>query len=374
MLGAEAFGRAGRRIDELPAAVNATLAYAPSAAGTVDVRAAVVERPVFPHDLPGLATIGGRVLFMRELRVDMANVVHAGELWSPAVRWAANRPRAELAFATPAPAPLPGLVLADVRWERQAYEAGFGTGTSSPLHETRRRAGAQFADWATSWLRWQAGAAVDRIGAGHYRSIDGHLDTRWLRDRLAVAIDSAHWFSHLPLPLSDAAPALTVGSDHTIGAFSTAGARVQWRSTTAAGKPVWFSMTGIRAASAATPLAEWPVAGSSNTRGALLRAHSLYDDGVIHPGFLGRTVVFGSLEYQHPLFARPMASVSVAGFVDTARAWQRLDGSASPVAVDAGAGARLQAGDQGGVRLDVAVALRTGEVKFSAGYVTSWPF
>jgi outer membrane translocation and assembly module TamA len=69
------------------------------------------------------------------------------------------------------------------------------------------------------------------------------------------------------------------------------------------------------------------------------------------------------------------ADVSIAGFVDTARAWRGLNGLvASPLYVDAGVGVRVHAPRAGGaIRLDVAHGLRGGGTTLSASWGGKWP-
>ncbi len=74
-----------------------------------------------------------------------------------------------------------------------------------------------------------------------------------------------------------------------------------------------------------------------------------------------------------PLVRLLTGSLSMAGFVDVARAWGRLGGlDPSRVYVDAGGGVRVR-GAGGVVRLDVAHGLRGGGTTFSASWGGAWP-
>jgi outer membrane translocation and assembly module TamA len=88
----------------------------------------------------------------------------------------------------------------------------------------------------------------------------------------------------------------------------------------------------------------------------------------VTPAF-GRTLAFANMEYAHPVYTTLHGTVAVAGFVDTARASDRLSGAADGrVHVDIGAGLRVGSAAFGGsVRLDVGYGLRDGTHKFSAG-------
>ena len=89
----------------------------------------------------------------------------------------------------------------------------------------------------------------------------------------------------------------------------------------------------------------------------------------------GRDVAHGSLEYARPVGHTLAGGLSIAGFVDAARAWHRLNGlDTSPLYVDAGVGVRVHApGPGGAIRIDVAHGLRGGGTTLSAGWGGAWP-
>ena len=66
-------------------------------------------------------------------------------------------------------------------WERQTYAAVPASG-AAVVRGARRRVGVHLADWSASWLRWQTGAALDRLSVDDDRD-EGPVDTR---DHLAV--------------------------------------------------------------------------------------------------------------------------------------------------------------------------------------------
>ena len=66
--------------------------------------------------------MGARALFLKEVRVDISDVLGWGEVWQPAYRWDRNRPRAMLRMALPAPGALPGLLSFETFWDRQSYQ------------------------------------------------------------------------------------------------------------------------------------------------------------------------------------------------------------------------------------------------------------
>jgi outer membrane translocation and assembly module TamA len=104
----------------------------------------------------------------------------------------------------------------------------------------------------------------------------------------------------------------------------------------------------------------------------------LRDNVVTEGAVFGRRLAHGSLEYARPVAHTVAGGVALAGFVDTARAWQRLDSLApSPLYIDAGVGLRVNVpgapGAGGAIRLDIAHGLRGGGTTLSAGWGAAWP-
>jgi len=89
----------------------------------------------------------------------------------------------------------------------------------------------------------------------------------------------------------------------------------------------------------------------------------------------GRAVARGSVEYVRPVKRALAGGISIAGFVDAARAWHRLNGlDPSPLYIDAGVGVRVHApGSIGAIRIDVARGLRGGGTTLSASWGVAWP-
>jgi hypothetical protein len=354
----DAFGLAERRLGDLPALSNARIRYAPATGGLATVDITVDERSLLPHGWLALGTIGARALLFDEVHVDVAGPLGAGDMESVEWRWAAPRPRVALALALPSPRPLPGIISVDASWERQTYE-----GTSSPdgaplVVEERRRGGLHLADWATHWLRWQTGAALDRFGTRDYAAIDGSLDARLAGDRLAFT-GSAGWWAPF------------AGGDR----LAAGGLLAAWRSTTNSTRASWSATTAVDVASESAPLALWPGAGTGQGRSALLRAHPLLEDNIVSGPVFGRTVAHGTIEYARPVFHAIAGALAIAGFVDAGRAWRREAGlDSSPLFVDAGVGLRVRApGDASTFRLDVAHGLRGGGTTLSVSLGTAWP-
>jgi len=365
----EAVGRALRRLRELPVASNARLKYEPIDGGLANVDVFVDERKVVPSGWMAVATVGARALLLHEVRVDVAGPLGAGELESASWRWAANRPRVGLGLALPSPHWLPGVVSLDGLWERQSYDATPSSGGATLVREERRRVGLDLADWSTSRVRWQTGVALDRLreydglpanrrDRQSYLALESALDVRLAGDRVALAATAGWW---TPFAAGDR--------------FGTAGLLAAWRSTDDTAAPSWSAVTEIGVASRVAPLALWQGAGTGHGRSGLIRAHPLHSGGVVTGPVFGREVAHGSVEYVRPVVRTGAGSLSIAGFVDAARAWRRLSGlEPSPLYVDAGAGVRVHAPGLGGaIRIDVARGLRGGGTTLSASWGGAWP-
>ena len=111
-----------------------------------------------------------RAVFQQDLRVRVVSPLGHGEVWTPSVRPQPNRPRARLRFTAPAPGRLPGLLNAEALAERQSYAY---PSMGEEYRETRYRLGGGFSDWVTSWLRWEAGVAFDRIASVSRVAVEG---------------------------------------------------------------------------------------------------------------------------------------------------------------------------------------------------------
>jgi len=352
LLTPEGLLHAERRLAELPVAAVAGLRFDPIDGGSTTVTAVVSERPVLPPGPLGWAMVGIGAAFRREIVVGVAGPTGGGEALNLGYRYGKNRPRVRGEFLTPVPGSFPGIIGIDAMWDRQTYMS-IGSG-SGPFREERRRVGGRVSDWATGWLRWQVGGAVEHVESRHFVTIETRLHTRWFDDRLAAKLSWDRW-----LPTSGAS------------GFNNGEAVVSWRTTRRPDLASLLIRGGMANAGTGAPLALWPVASSSQVRGTTLRAHTLYDEGVIIANMLGRRLAFMTTELRKPLYFSPYGSLSVAGFIDSARAWQRLsiDGL-SRLETDIGAGIRIDSPTTGGqLRLDVAYGVQNKHTELSAGYV-----
>ena len=361
LLTAERHRRAERRLRELPSAAVTRVRYRPLEGGLVEVEALVVERPTLPRGVVPIVAAAGRAFLQRELRLEVASPTGSGELWTAEWRWWEARPRLAIALAVPAPSRLPGVVKIEGAWERQSYATPIGgerPGEVAIQSDDRRRAALSLADWATSNLRWEIGVALDRWADDSHVSIDAALDVRRAGDRLSLGVDTAAW--------------MPTGSGRRLARGRVLAA---WRSTPDDGRRSWLASANITATSAAAPFDLWPGAGTGHARTSLLRAHPLLDRGVVSGEMFGRWLSQGTLEYQHPLLTSSTGAIRIAGFVDTARAWQRIGTrGSSPLHTDVGAGVRVVLPGSGGtMRVDVARGLRDGRVVLSTDWQAPWP-
>jgi hypothetical protein len=235
--------------------------------------------------------------------------------------------------------------------ERQSYAI-----TSTPsqvIREDRRRTALSVSDWLGPDCRAEIGAALDAWSdRGAHLSLEGSIETRWLRDRLALAGTMARWVS------------LEAGPPFGAGDLSA-----KWSSGGLQRCDAWLGVLGISAATSRAPLALWSGAGTGYGRAPLLRAHPLLsDDGIVRSGAFGRTLVHGTVERQTwPWMLGPL-QLGCALFLDGARPWGGgADGR--DWQVDGGAGLRLRVlGGTGRFRIDAARGLVDGSSAVSVAW------
>lgn len=356
LLTAATFGRAARRLDAMPSAALTRLRYTPLDAGLADIEATVIERPVVPRGRGPLAAAGVRALLHREFRLDVAAPTGSGELWSVAWRWWEHRPRVAFALAVPAVAGLPGVTTVSGLWERASYAGIDAEGGAPVVQQERRRAALGTADWATSWLHWNAGLALDRWDNDSHASVDAGVEVRPAGDRLSASVEAALW-----------AP---LGSGRR---FATASVGLALRSTVERAQPRWSLTAELDHTSGAAPFDLWPGAGTGRARTPLLRAHPLLDDGVVFGPVFGKRLIHASGEYVYPVMTSVAGGLGLASFVDVASASRRAAGTAAWHA-DAGVGLRVSLpGNAGGLRVDIARGLRDHRHVVSAAWQPPWP-
>jgi hypothetical protein len=349
----EAFERATRRLELMPISLDTNVRYEPVNDQQARLVVQLDEPDLFPRDLVSLSALATGALVSDELQFAVESPTGRGEEWTTAVRWANNWRRTKIGLDLPAPGSHPGLLSIDTFWE----ERSFGPVVTIRSRERRVHAGVGFTDWATSWLAWQGGTAVDRFDDFTYVALNGSLDTRFLRDHVAFGVGGSIW-----RPVTSGLP------------FEAT--RVTWsvRTTTRPTHPAVTATAGVLIASHDAPLSVWPGAGATSGSDAPLRARTLFEESAVTGAAFGRRLVFASVEYEHPVAQSRAGPMSIAAFVDTARADERLGRlGASPFFVDIGAGLRIHVAGAGVVRVDVAKDLHDGHTLLSAGLLERWP-
>ncbi len=172
-----ALGR--RRLEDLPAASASRVDYTPVGRGQTELRAAVVEPSLVPSgwfDAGGVA-LGAAI--NRELAWTFTSPTGNGEAIAAQWRWWENRPRVSLSAAIPV---RPGILTIDGFVERQTFSTT--DSSQAVVVDDRRSVSAGLHNWATPWLRWNAGVGADRWnGLGTLPRVTGSLDVRAAADR-----------------------------------------------------------------------------------------------------------------------------------------------------------------------------------------------
>jgi hypothetical protein len=358
LLTPQAFRQARRRLAEVPAQLESRLSLKPMPEGTAQVGVTLLERPPVFGGPWNVASAGIRAFTEQELALDVASPTGNGELWAAAWRWQSNRPRVSLVLTTPAAGVRPGIWRVDSYWERQTYAARFLSDTSGlnrpePYREERRHSGLSFSDWIAPDIRLEIGAALDRwVDRGSHVSLEGSVETRWARDRLALSAQLARWLS-----LAGGAP------------FGTGGVSLTWSSSGLEKRDAWQGRLGFSGTTSDAPLALWSGAGTGYGRGPFLRAHPLLQGGVVEGRVFGRSLAHGTIERQAWPWRLGPLQFGWALFLDGAKPWEMGNAGSVPWQVDAGAGLRLRGlGTRGQFRLDAARGFEDGNSAVSIAW------
>jgi hypothetical protein len=337
--------RAERTAAEIPSVVVSRVSYRPAENGRAQVDAVILERPLLPSGVVGLAGVGLRAATDREISAALASPSGGGELWTASWRWWENRPRAAVSFSAPATGGLHGVWRVDAFDDEETYGAASGTAV-----ERRRGAAVQLSDWVTGEWRWMAAAGFDRWrGRGGSVSIAAGLDHRSPDDRLSAI---------------GRASILRGGVDTWTASLGS-----EWRTRARHEGTVLVTRAGVEAAGTDAPFALWPGAGSGQGRDVLLRAHPLLHDGVISGGAFGQRIAYGGVEWRRWLRpVRRTVRVAPAIFADAAHASRSAAPFDTRLHVDAGVGLRVAFPGSGVLRVDVARGLRDGRTVWSAGW------
>jgi hypothetical protein len=330
---------AQRRLDDIPALAHATSTYAPIAGGPVEVRAVVVEPPLY--DPVPLIIVGGaiRALVQHDAVIAIRSPLGAGDLWSAQWRWVTAAPRVVLRLDLPTPFGPPGTVTFMRNWETYRYADAIPTdrlrATSVAVSgwlrpDFEERAGLRFERWTTE------GNFVSLFVGGAW-----HLD----RDRFSLSAEGDHGF-----PLSGGV------------AYDKIRTLAAWRPTVDRWSNQWTFRLGADITGAHTPRGLLSVAGGDLAREIPLRAHPLFFENALPTAQTGRTIFYGTVSDDRSFISLGPIALGLGAFLDGARVTSPDVTSPSRMYLDAGAGLLVGAVGMDGYlfRVDIARGLATG--------------
>ncbi|MGH7445046.1 MAG: hypothetical protein ACREKM_09225, partial [Longimicrobiales bacterium] len=344
-------------INALPTVARARVEYRPAGAGAAHIDAAILERRLWPLDWPDLVAHGARAAIDARVRVDLANVLSAGELWRVAGSWQHNRRGMEIGVSAPDVFGMHGVTSLDAG----VNNASFGAASETAfVRTTHRRVAFGMSDWATGALQWMAGASLDDWDArATYGGALGGVEFRTADERVALRGLVDGWWA-----------------PQTSERFGRGRVRATFRTRSSTITPDMqpyeaLLVVGAQTTSARAPRDLWSGAGTGRGVRALLRAHPLMDDdGVIRSRFWAPSLAHATLELRRWLTSIGPVRIGAAAFVDAAVASggpAALSGGRS--AIDAGGGLRLALPGVGTtLRLDAAHGLSDGASAVSIGW------
>jgi predicted double-glycine peptidase len=355
LLTPSAFRRAARRASDLPVATDGIVRFFPHDDEGASLEVDIHEGAAYPFTLATLGNVVGRGLFIHEVRIPFAGPTGHGERIDVEYGWKRNRPRAAVRLTTPAPGRIPGLIVFEWSRSRQTFELAGDFGEGRHIEDSKGvRVGLE--DWATGRIHWSVDGMYNRIAQGPFVAFGAGLDTRLLDDHVAILVDGSSWY----------------GTDGG-RAFRLTSTAVKWRQRTSAAAGGLSAEAGAAGASQETPLTFWSGADVGSSRQALLRGHKLLTDGVVTSQVFGRRFIFASSTYERPIRTFKYGTITVAGFVDSARPFKGIVPTWDVTQVDIGFGARLHSSTYGSVRADFGYGLRDGSTAVSAAFVREWP-
>jgi hypothetical protein len=344
MLTPAALDLAERRLEGLPAIEAARVAYQPYPDGSVDVRAAVLERARWPSPT-SVAFETTRALLREEGSLTLGPIMGTGDRWTLAGSWNSAEQNAGGSVATSADG-LPGIWEVAFDWRRERFRA-VETGSSDPtiLSEERLRGTLNVREWISAKLRVGAGVGIER----------------WRESgRMGVLLGDARWIVAGGRGAIDGDVQLWSGSDDR-WTRGTVEARLDIpRGATR----TWRLLAGVAVTAPEAPRSLWPGAGTGAVRAPLLRAHPLVDAGAIGGAAFGPRLAHATVEHRVSALLVGPARVGAVAFIDGAvvRSPERTDTGAW---IDVGVGSFVAIGSR-----EATVSLARG----SAGWVMSTQF
>lgn len=315
---------ARRRVEQLPTVAGARVDYRPLRDGSVEVRAAILERRRLPRPVD-LAVSGLAALVNARTEVAFGPVLTVGDRWRLRGAWEGARPLAEALVEVPWP-PLAAVVTVRAGWTEERYapaDGGIGADT------TRRWGVATLHRWMNPGTRLGLSLGVER------------WEGRRRLGRLGVS--ALHAFRGDRVWMGAAVDAWADGAGEAPDAFGRARLAGRARYETAPGR-AWSVTGGGTLVSGGAPPTVWDGAGTGRVRAALLRGHPLIRNDRIGRDAFGRGLLHGSLGHAWFVDAGP-ARAALELFVDGARVWDPLVGDAPRSYVDPGVELRFSDGE-----------------------------
>lgn len=350
---------ARRRVSDIPALRRAVVEFQPVPGGIVEVRVAVVERPMVERAWRLVAAGAIRAVAQNEVGLEVASPTGAGELWSGNWRWESARPRVVFRIDMPADLGFQGVIGIEGAWER--FRFALDTANATVLEESRRSAIVAFGGWVTAGVRPSAALRFERwSGNRDYLTVSVGAELRALGNRLALTATSEHAFALSTHPT-----------------YARGGARATWASSRGLGRAAWSTQLGFDWASTHAPLGTWPVAGGNLSWAIPLRAYPVTGGEPLAGRSTGRGIIHASLGGDQPVYRVGPLVLAVGVFLDGAEVIEAADGSVNDrFYLDGGAGIRIgiAEGQLGVLRIDLARGLVTDRRSaLTVGVHQSWP-
>ncbi len=349
---------ARRRVSEIPALRSSSVSYQPVVGGVVEVRAAVVERPMVGPAWRLAAAGLIRALARSEVGVEVASPTGGGELWSALYRWETARPRVAFRSDIPVGFPFPGVIGMEGAWERVRF--AIDTANDRVVEDSRRSAAVEFGGWISPGVRPSAGVRVERwSGSRDFLVVSAGTTVRGWGDRFRLTV------------VGEQAAALSAPSSYTRG-----GLRATWASSPGLGRAAWSTRLGVDGVSSRAPLGTWPVTGSNLSWAIPLRAEPGSRDGALAGRRAGRGILHAGLAGDHPIHRVGPFILAVGLFLDGARVISAADGLGNDrFYLDGGGGLRvgIAEGDLGVLRIDWGRGLLDRRSALTVGVHRDWP-
>ncbi len=320
----ERLALATRRVADLPGLAMARVSFTPVAGGAVELRAAVVERPLIGA-VPRLLVRGlVRAVVGRDASLVVSAPLGAGERWTAEWRWETADPRRALRLEIPARLGLPGIVTLETS------SAGFRFSDAAALPA------APLVQQRATALRfggWLSGSTEALIGARH---------EEWSAEGAFVAFTMGGALH----TLQDRAALRAIG-EQAISAsghqgYSRMQVRADWTSAQTPSAITWAARLGGDWITASAPRGLRPIAGGGLNRAIPLRAHPYLAGNALPAARSSQAILHAGLAADRRLGQIGPLDVGVGLFLDGADVTTPGgDANEHRQYLDAGAGLRI---------------------------------